>query len=138
MINEKLEKRLRSAVAALNAAVAADPKLVHAAHKLFQELHKEFRENNHEAYTAGVVARKTERIEKRALKQTALTEAKAAREEAKAKFQAALAIKVNENVAKRRKKVEVKPAEEMTASEVVDVEMGGLADIADIPVLDIF
>jgi len=103
-MRKELIDRVENTFGAVIADVQKNPKNLREAQALIRDQTKLFREQAAAAYTASVAARKEERAAKREAKATAITEARTARDEAKAKFAAALAIKVNGNVAKKRAK----------------------------------
>jgi len=103
-MTKELRTRVEKAFGALEAAVIKNPRIAGEAIALIRDLQKDFRGNAQEAYRAGVAMRKADRDEKRATKANAVAEAKRMKDEAKAKFAAALAIRVNGKVAARRPK----------------------------------
>jgi hypothetical protein len=116
-----------------------------ATYELVKGFVKGARIANQKAYVKAVAARKQEREVKRAKRATLIAEAQAAREESKAKAAAAKAL-----VAKKAKKAKgaapsaafkpktelIKKAkrniEDLTPSEVVDINAGGLSDLPNL------
>ena len=128
-MRKDLTERMTKAFAALTADVQKNPGNLREAQNLLKDLQTEFRTFAAGAYTASVAARKAERDEKRANKVAAIEEARAVRDEAKAKFAAALAIRVNGKVATRRAKKEADPLAAAMGEVNPTTAIGALADL---------
>ena len=130
-VRKSAREVLESGFAALRAELQKDPTLTHDTVKFVRAASKEFGTASIAAYRAGVSDRKAQRDERRALKAEALAEARKLKDEAQAKFAAALAISVNGKAAARRAK-KVQNELDIAIGQVDPTEAtGALADLVE-------
>jgi len=129
-MRKDLRDRTEKLFAAFATEMAKNPAVGAEINALLKTQMDAFKDANKLAYVAAVEARKAERQAKRDERLALITEARAERDAAKAKFTAALSIKVNGKVSARRAKKNAQP-ELFTVEEVNPVDGNG--ELADLP-----